>query len=280
MPDGSRALIWPFLVVTVTICVVPRYSAPITSPRKPAPSANDTFSGRTPSDERAFGTIFEQLGHLDGHTVDLDCAIAAAWRCLDGQEAHWRSADEIGHEHGCRTVVDLLRRTDLLDTALIHDGNAVGHRHRLELVVGDVDSGRIDPVVQFAQFAAHQPAKLGIERTQRLVHQKRLGTPNDGAAERHPLPIAAGEAADAAVQEMIDPQQPRRLPDAALDLGARIVLALERKADVLAHVHVRVERKQLEHKGDIPRRRRQRGHVFAVEQNAAGSRQFEPRHHP
>ena len=111
-----------------------------------------------------------------------------------------------------RTVVDLLRRTDLLDTALVHDGDAVGHRHRLELVVGDVDSGRVDAVVQLAQLAAHQLAKLGIERAQRLVHQERLGPPHDGAAERHALPVAAGETADAAVQQMIDPQQPAPSP--------------------------------------------------------------------
>ena len=49
LPDGSRALIWPLPVVTVTICVVPRYSAPITRPRRPEASANETFSGRTPS---------------------------------------------------------------------------------------------------------------------------------------------------------------------------------------------------------------------------------------
>ena len=52
------------------------------------------------------------------------------------------------------------------------------------------------PVVQFAQFAAHQLAKLGIERAQRLVHQERLGPAHDGAAERHALAVAAGEAAD------------------------------------------------------------------------------------
>ena len=105
-----------------------------------------------------------------------------------------------------RTIVDLLRRSDLLDAALIHDGDTVRHRHRLELVVGDVDGGRIDAVVQFAQLAAHQPAKLRIERAQRLVHQKRLGPAHDGAAKRDALPVTAGEPADPAIQEMIDPQ--------------------------------------------------------------------------
>ena len=68
---------------------------------------------------------------------------------------------------------------------------------------------------------------------------------------------------------MIDPQQPGGFLDAPLDLGARVVLALEREADILAHVHVWIEREHLEHEGDVPCRSRQRGDVFAVQQNAA-----------
>jgi len=77
--------------------------------------------------------------------------------------------------HGAGSVVDLLRRADLLDTALVHDGDTIRHRHRLELVVGDVDGGRIDAVVQLAQLTAHQPAKFRIQRAQRLIMRKALG---------------------------------------------------------------------------------------------------------
>ena len=57
------------------------------------------------------------------------------------QEVHRRRADEAGDEEVGRIVVDLARRVDLLDDALVHDRDAVGQRHRLDLVVGDVDRG-------------------------------------------------------------------------------------------------------------------------------------------
>ena len=98
----------------------------------------------------------------------------------------------------------------------MHHRDHVGHRHRLDLVVGDVDRGRADAVVQRAQLLAHQLAELGIERAERLVHQERLGAADDGAAERHALAVAAGEArrpADRA--DVLDAQEPRDLVDPA-----------------------------------------------------------------
>ena len=47
-----------------------------------------------------------------------------------------------------------------------------------------------------------------------------------------------------------------RVLDARLDLAARHALADQREADVLAHVHVRIEREQLEHEGDVALARR------------------------
>ena len=59
-----------------------------------------------------------------------------------------RRADEVGHEHARRTLVDLARRAELLDHALVHDRDRVGHRHRLDLVVRDVHRRRAQPLVQ------------------------------------------------------------------------------------------------------------------------------------
>ena len=55
---------------------------------------------------------------------------------------------------------------------------------------------------------------------------------------------------------MVDAQEPRRLLDALADLGARHALAAQREADVLPHVHVRIEREQLEDEGDVALARR------------------------
>ena len=113
-----------------------------------------------------------------------------------------------------RPVVDLAAGVaDLLDDAVVHHGDLVGHRHRLELVVGDVDRGRADPVVQRAQLADHQLAELGVERAERLVHQEALRPAHDGAAERDALAVAAGEARHRPVEQMVDAQDARRLLD-------------------------------------------------------------------
>ena len=50
-------------------------------------------------------------------------------------------ADEVCHECVLRLVVDLLRGTHLLDVALVHDNDGIGHGQRFFLVVGNVDEG-------------------------------------------------------------------------------------------------------------------------------------------
>jgi hypothetical protein len=110
------------------------------------------------------------------------------------QEIHRRRADEVGDEHGCRPVVDLSRRAELLDDAVVHHRDLVGHRHRFHLVVRDIDGRGMDAAVQFAQFMDHQIAELGVERAERLVHQEAFRPPHDRAAERDALAIAAGKA--------------------------------------------------------------------------------------
>ena len=66
-----------------------------------------------------------------------------------------------------------------------------------------------------------------------------------------------------------------RLPD----LGPRHALRREREADVPAHVHVRVEREQLEHEGDVALAGALEGDVLAVEPDLARGRQLEPGDH-
>ena len=43
----------------------------------------------------------------------------------------------------------------LLDQAVAHDDDPVGHRHRLDLVVGDVDGGGAELVMQPLDLDAH-----------------------------------------------------------------------------------------------------------------------------
>ena len=214
MSAGSRAFTGPCSVVTVTICVVPRYSAPNTVPRRRELIVEADVLGPDAECELGLRHVLGELRHGDLGAVDPDAHRAGAEAGAEGQEVHRRRADEIGDEHGGGLVVDLLGRGELLDHAAVHHRDLVGHRHRLELVVGDIDGGRVDAEVQLAELAHHQVAELGVERAERLVHQERLRPPDDGAAERHALAVAAGEPRDRLVEEVVDAEEaapsPRR----------------------------------------------------------------------
>ena len=106
---------------------------------------------------------------------------------------HVRRAEEPGDELGGRRLVDLLRRTDLLDLAVAHHGEPVGHRHGLFLVVGDVDERDPDLLLDALELQLHLLAELQVERAQRLVEQQHLGVVDQRAGQRHALLLAAGQ---------------------------------------------------------------------------------------
>ena len=105
-----------------------------------------------------------------------------------------------GDEEVLRPVVEALRRVDLLQDALVHHRDAVAHRHRLDLVVRDVDRRRLQLALELRDVGAHLHAQLRVEVRERLVHQEDLRLAHDRAAHRDALPLAAGELLRLAVE--------------------------------------------------------------------------------
>ena len=69
-------------------------------------------------------------------------------------------ADKVCHEGVFGLIVDALRRTDLLDIALVHDYDGIGHGKGLLLIVGDINKGDPQLVFQTDQLILHILAKL------------------------------------------------------------------------------------------------------------------------
>ena len=90
-------------------------------------------------------------------------------------------------------LVDLGGRPDLLDPALVEDGEAVAHRERLLLVVRDVDECDAEIPLQRLQEDLHLLAELQVERAERLVEKEHRRRVDDRARERDALPLAARE---------------------------------------------------------------------------------------
>ena len=102
-------------------------------------------------------------------------------------------ADEIRDEGAVGQPVDFVRRAGLLDQPVAHHDDAVRHRQRFFQVVGHIDRGDAEPMLQLAQFDAHVGAQLGVEIGQRLVEQQHRRLEHEGARQRDALLLAAGQ---------------------------------------------------------------------------------------
>ncbi len=111
---------------------------------------------------------------------------------------------------------------DLLDQSVAHDDDAVGERHRLDLIVGDVNDGRWHARMQELDLGAHLRAQLGVEIGERLVEQKHLGFAHDGAAHRDALALPARELRGPPFQQIgqdAGSRSPRRRARSISDCG-------------------------------------------------------------
>ena len=136
-------------------------------------------------------------------------------------EIHRRRADERGDEEVSRLGVEPLRRVDLEQPPVAHDGDPLPEGHRLDLVVGDVERGDAEPVVELRQRGAHPDPELRVEVRERLVHQERLRLPRDRPAHRDALALASGELRRPPVEQLAEPEQLGHLVHSALDLLLR-----------------------------------------------------------
>ena len=151
----------------------------------------------------------QRVGHAQPVRAEHEAGRARRRSTSAAQKVHGRRAHEARDEHVGRVVVELLRRGGLLEPAVAHDRDAVAHRHRLGLVVRDVERRRAELLVQAREVRAHLDAQLGVEVRQRLVHQERLRLAHDRAPERDALALAAGERARAAREQVADAQARR-----------------------------------------------------------------------
>ena len=196
------------------------------------------------------------------------------------QEIHRRRADEAGDEEVARLVVEIERRADLLHLAVAHDDDLVGHGHGLDLVVGDVDRRRAEPLVQLLDLGAHGDAELCVEVRQRLVEQEHLRVAHDGAAHGDALALAAGELARIAREIGLQAEDVGRLGDALLDQLLVDPPELQREAHVVGDRHVRIERVVLEHHRDVALFRRHVVDDALADQDVALRNLLEPGDHP
>ena len=156
-----------------------------------------------------------QLG-ADAQLADAVGAHRARGR--DGAVEQVRDAEEAGDEAGARPLVEVGGRAELLDLAVVHDRDRVGHRHRLLLVVRDVDEREPELALDALQLELHLLAELQVECAERLVEQQHLRAVHERARERDALLLPAGQLARLALVEPLEPDDAQQLARPSLQL--------------------------------------------------------------
>ena len=119
-------------------------------------------------------------------------AVGEADRCciLDRALEQVGLADEVGNEPAGGPLIDFLGRANLEQLAVVHDGNAVAHRERLFLIVGDEHEAHPQLALERLEFALHLLTELEVESAERFIEEKHLGFVDERPRERHPLLLA------------------------------------------------------------------------------------------
>src|SRR5207253_4910380 len=182
------------------------------------------------------------------------------------QKIHRRTADETGDEAVGWLSIQIQRRVDLLNPSEVENDDAVAEGHRLDLVVGHVNHGCVETVMQPRNLGARLQAELRIEIRQRFVEQKRCRLANEGASESDALPLSARELPRLALQNLIESKHGCRAPNTLIDFRFREMTQLQAERHVVVHRHMRVKRVILKHHGDIAllRRNENRGWRIVV----------------
>ena len=142
------------------------------------------------------------IRHADRRAVC--CGETAALHARQFKEVF--KADESGDKLGIRAVVDRAGRIHLLDEALVHDGDLVADGEALFLIMGDVDRGETQLLLNAADFHAHLHAQFRIEVGERFVKEHQIRLDDHRACQRHALTLAAAHLARIAVQTLPDRQ--------------------------------------------------------------------------
>ncbi len=228
-------------------------------------------------------SVGQVLRHPQDRVVreaDRDVPAVGSVARLEPPRQQVADAEEPSHEAGGRAFVQALGVAQLLVAAATHDRDAIGHRHRLFLVVGHVDEGDPHFLLDPLELYLHLLAELQIQRAERLVEQQHGRPVDEGPCERHPLRLAAGDLGGPALLEARELHEVQHLGDPLLDLLVGDALPAQPEGDVVEDREVGKEGVVLEHRVDVPLVRRQPGDVLALQLDGSRRGLLEAADHP
>ncbi|MGY4546710.1 hypothetical protein ACVMDO_002139 [Bradyrhizobium sp. USDA 4513] len=188
------------------------------------------------------------------------------WR--DFREVNGRIAEQARDRDRCGLGIDIGRRRDLREPAVDQDRDAVGDRHRLAIVLGDVEHGGSAAPQQVRQLEPHLVAQLCVDIAQRIIQQQNIRIADQRPRQRRALLLSVRQFARRVTEHVLDLEQPADRGNAAGDIAAAGPDA-QAACDIVAGGHVREQGKVLECHADPAPLGRSTDHRAAADQDVA-----------
>ena len=164
--------------------------------------------------------------------------------------------------------------------AVMQHDNFLRHRHRFNLIMGDIHNGRTKFAMQPHQLGAHLHAQFCIQIRQRFIKQNHFGSFHNSAADRHALTLPARQRRWLAVQQMLQFEHFGGFQYPLLNFGLVDLFQGQGKTDILCHRHMRIQGIRLKHHGNFALIRRHMVHRLPADLQLAAADIFEAGNHP
>ena len=162
------------------------------------------------------------------------------------------------------------RRADLYHCPLIHHHHLVGEGQGFGLVMGDIDHGVAELLMQGLELRAQLPFHMRVDHGQRLVEQDGIHILAHHAAPQADLLLGIRrQPARLGIQPVGHADHGGNRLDPRLDIGRIRAAILQRKGQVLPHRHGVIDNRELKHLSDVARGGRGQGHVRVAKQYPA-----------
>ena len=202
------------------------------------------------------GTTVVDGERPDRATRRLDVTVVALYRpYLPSQNVV--VTDEARDELARGFFVQGFRRSDLLDVPSVKYRDARRHRHRLLLIMGDVNDGHAQILLHPANLELHLFAKTPVQGAEWFVHQHQCRIEHQGAGNRDALLLATGEFSGTSVFKSVQTDHLECSPDSLSSVCSGNSPYLKRKRQVSSHRHVGKQGVILKYNSDASLARRQ-----------------------
>ena len=163
---------------------------------------------------------------------------------------HRRLSEKSRRKRSIRILVNLQRRSLLLDTSPVGNDDLIRHLNGLVLIMGNENTGDSQFLDHILQPASKLCTDLRINGSKRLIQEKQLRIRSKGPGKSNSLSLTTGQLTWISFFQSFQPDQLYQFHNPLLDILLIRFLYFQSKRNIIIHSHIPEKGIILEHKSN------------------------------